>query len=63
MCQGSVGRRQVGRCLQMAGVCVMCTDGTLVGGWGQKGAQQADAKLTELTLLSLYIVKEESSFP
>jgi hypothetical protein len=40
----------------------MCTDGTLVGGWGQKGAQQADAKLTELTWLS-YIVKEESSFP
>ncbi len=39
MCQGSVGRRQVGRCVQMVGVCVMCTDGTLVGGWGQKDAQ------------------------
>jgi len=33
----------------MVGVCVTCTYGTLVGGWGQKGAQQADAKLTELT--------------
>ncbi len=49
VCQGSVGRRQVGRCLQMVGVCVTCTYGTLVGGWGQKGAQQANAKLTELT--------------
>jgi hypothetical protein len=33
----------------MVGVYVMCTDGTLVGGWGQKDAQQADAKLSELT--------------
>jgi hypothetical protein len=63
VCQGPVSRRRVGRCLQMIGVCVTCTDGTLVGGWGQKGAQQADAKLIELTWLSLYIVKEESSFP
>jgi hypothetical protein len=63
VCQGSVGRRRVGQCLQMVGVCVTCRDGRLVGGWGQKGVQQVDAKLTELTRLSLYIIKEESSFP
>jgi hypothetical protein len=47
----------------MVGVCVTCIDGTLVGGWGQKGAQQADAKLTELTRLSLYIVKGRKFLP